>query len=322
MYNIIVSNNTNKYIEVLKKKGLKISDQEIDKIKEILFKENYLSIIENYEEPFLDSSNPQKFKDDIDFYSIFNLYKFDKDIKSIYFKYILKVEHQIKTVIANRFISLYGEKEYLKPENFDIYKLNGELDILKIKQVFDLIIKLESTLVNKLDKNEKISKCILKFGYVPFDLFINYLTLGEVSLFFKLMKEKDKNAVSKIFNLKSEELEIFLKNITFARNLCAHDEVFYNFKYKTLIKTNTIKNFHLLKIPFVKNNYLYGINDTYSIAIALFLILDKTDLAEFIELIENKFLFLSTLVNKEIIKIIQMKMGFGEEWKNIIYIKE
>lgn len=124
-------------------------------------------------------------------------------------------------------------------------------------------------------KTKKITNSFLEQGYVPFEIFINYLTLGEISVFYKTMKEKDKNNVSKAFNLKSVELEMYLKNIAFSRNLCAHDEVFYNLKCKNTIKTSSINNFQMLKIPLSNNNYIYGINDTFSIAIALFSILNK-----------------------------------------------
>ena len=93
---------------------------------------------------------------------IYNFYNFDKKIKLFYFKFILKVELQIKTVIANVFISSYGNKDYLKPENFAINSLNGQLDVMKMKQVIELIIKLESTLANKLDKNKKNHKFIFR----------------------------------------------------------------------------------------------------------------------------------------------------------------
>lgn len=317
-----IDEKIDEYITLLRKRGLNISDDELSKFRKILYKENFLNVIENYEEAFLESSTSPNFRKGIKLNSIYSLYNFDREIKLIYFKFILKVELQIKTVIANVFTSLYGSNGYLKPENFDIYSLNGELNILKIKQAIELIIKLESTLANKLDKNEIITNSILEFGYVPFEIFINHLTLGEVSIFYKCMKEKDKNDVSKVFNLKSNDLDIFLKNIAFARNLCAHDEVFYNFKYKISIKTSSIKNFRLLEIPFENNNYLYGTKDAFSVAIALFSILNENDLNEFSDLIEKEFLNLSKIIPSDIFKSIKTKMGFSEHWENIIYIKK
>lgn len=316
-----ITNEIDEYLYFLTKRGLIINESEINKIKEILYKENYLNVIENYEEPFLASQTSKNFKNDVSFNSIYSLYNFDKNIKIIYFKFILKVEFQIKTVISNIFISSYGSKGYLKPENFNINSLDRKIDVVKMKQVIELIIKLESTLANKLDKNEKFTKSILKFGYMPFEIFINYLTLGEVSVFYKLMKEKDRNNVSKAFNLKSSDLEIFLKNIAISRNLCAHDEVFYNFKYKISIKTSSINNFNLLKIPFLNNNYSYGTKDTFSIAIALFMILNENDLKEFITSMEKEFFNLSKNISLEILKKIKYDMGFDEYWKNIIFIK-
>lgn len=317
-----ITNKIDEYIILLRKRGLIINDNELNNLREIFYRENYLNIIENYEEPFLENTRFKNFKNDISFNSIYSLYNFDRNIKLIYFKYILKVELQIKTIIANVFISSYGSNGYLKPENFNINSINGELDVAKMKQVIELIIKLESTLATKLDKNEKITRSFLELGYVPFELFINHLTLGEVSIFYKSMKEKDKNNVSKVFNLKSNELEVFLKNIAFSRNLCAHDEVFYNLKCKSWIKTNSIKNFKLLEIPLINSNYIYGIDDSFSVAIALFSILNENDLNEFVDLIKKEFSNFSKIIPSDIFDSIKTKMGFSEKWENIIFIKK
>ncbi len=302
-----MTNNTNKYIEVLRKKGLKINDQEIDKINDILFKVNS-SVINEYRYIFIDKTT-NKFYEEINFWSIYALYNFDKNLRIVYFKYILKVESQIKSVIANVFISLYGENGYLQLNNFDLIDKNKELDFSKVKEVLNLISKLESDLSNKIDKNKLLMNTMIEKGYIPFDIFVNYLTLGEISNFFSLMKKNDQILVSKNFNIFYEDLIFYLKNLTVSRNVCAHDEKFFDFQYRKITRTKNIKNFKM----FNKQND----NDAFIIAIIIFSILGKKDTDEFIELIDYEFLNLQKYISESMIIKVREKMGFNENWKSL-----
>lgn len=310
-----------KYIEFLKNKNLKIEYYEENYIKLILYKEGYASLIENYEEIFWESKISQKFRSEINFNSIKALYDFDKNIKNIYFKYISKIEHQIKTIIANTFISFHDNLNYFKIDNYEIHNLYGYIDSNKVKKVLELISKLESTLASKIDKNEKILNLFVKYGFVPFEDFINYLTFGEVSTFYKSMKEKERNNIAKIFDLKPEDFTIYLKILTKARNKCAHDDVFFNFQYSNAIKCNNIKNFEKLNIPYVEGNYLYGTSDLFALTIIICLLLDKNSVDELISLIDLEFLRLKENISSEIIYNIKLKMGFNEYWKNVVKLK-
>lgn len=296
-----------KYIELLKNKGLKIDPPDEMKISNILFKEN-ISILNVYKFIFIDKTSNKFFKD-IDFWSIYSLYNFDKSLRCIYFKYILKVEHQIKAVISNTFISLYGDSDYFNIKNFNIYNINGSLNLDKTKDVLNLVSKLENTLSTKLDKTELISGSIIKLGYVPFDIFVNYLTMGEISTFYSLMKQKDQILVSKIFGILYDDLAFYLKNLTVARNLCAHDEKFFDFKYKKSIKKERIGNSNVFSN--------FNDNDNFSIAIIISLILGKEETNEFIYQLELEFNKLEEKMPLSVAEIIKNKIGFYDDWKNI-----
>ena len=81
------------------------------------------------------------------------------------------------------------------------------------------------------------------YGYVPLWVLVNILTFREISYFYSNMKPGDKNNVARVFNVNPEEFSKYIKNLTLSRNLCAHDERFYDFKYRESLSTSYISNF-------------------------------------------------------------------------------
>lgn len=309
-YNIL--ENENKYITNLKCWWLNIEENENEIIQNILFKEN-TSIINEYKNIFIDKTS-KKFYKDISFNSIHSLCVFDRNLKSIYLKYILKVEHQVKAVISNIFTNLYGDIGYSNLINFDILNKNGSFNFLKIKDVLNFISRLESELSNKIDKRDSLMNSMIENGYIPLNIFANYLILEEMSNFYSLIKQKDQILISKQFNILFKDFTVCLKSLTVARNLCAYDEKFFDFKYKMLIKIEKLKLFNIL---LKDGSYEYGINDAFSIAVVLFSVLDKEDTNEFIFSFENEFSKLKVNISYELILKIKKEMGFNEYWKNL-----
>jgi abortive infection bacteriophage resistance protein len=74
----------------------------------ILKRENYYNIINGYKDIFLDSNYSTDFyKPGTSFDDIYALYCFDRDLRSILLKYILRMETSLKTKIAYRFSERY-----------------------------------------------------------------------------------------------------------------------------------------------------------------------------------------------------------------------
>ena len=92
------------------------------------------------------------------------------------------------------------------------------------------------------------------------------------------MNPADKTVIAKQFNLYPDELAKFMHMLALARNKCAHDERFFDIKFKERIHTKSIKNFSALKIVRAADgSYTYGTNDVYAIAIMFALLLVNTD---------------------------------------------
>ena len=154
-------------LKILRSKNMNISiNGQGAKVKKILERENYYSVINGYKDPFIQtSSNNETFISNTQFENLYTLFTFDRNVRLIYLKFILKIEHQIKSVIAHEFSKKYGHDNYLKLGNFDILDNQNcnKKDNNKIKKVLTTIGKLETSLSNQMNKNKEITY-ICTFG--------------------------------------------------------------------------------------------------------------------------------------------------------------
>lgn len=319
-----VYKNINELISIQQDRGLNIINDE--KTRKIITFSNYYGIFNRYKDPFLDSnSKEEKYISDSDFDEIYELYKFDHRIKSIFFEYILMIENNVKSIVANEFSKVYGHKNYLLIDNFNnTIPLNQHMTLeFKKAQILDLISKIDQEISNKLiNNNQMINHYIINHGYVPLWVLVNILSFGTISKFYYLMKDRDKNNVSKYYNIKPDQFESVLKILTEFRNACAHSERIYSFR--VLNKSNKpkyIPDFDLhfnIGIPKdVSGNYVCGKNDLFSIVIVFKYFLTNDYFIKFFNsLIEECDNFEKHLKSINISKIYRI-MGFPHNWKDI-----
>jgi len=94
-----------KQIEILKERNLIVNEE---KAKEIFRDNNYYYLINGYKNLFIDKNNGEKqYKESATLEEIFALYKFDSELKSIFLKYILKIERRMDTYIAYEFFTSF-----------------------------------------------------------------------------------------------------------------------------------------------------------------------------------------------------------------------
>lgn len=299
-------------LKILRSRGMCIAKgSQGSKTMRILERENYYSVINGYKDPFIQRGiTPETYTAGTTFGELYSVFCFDRNIRLIYLKYILKAEHHIKSVIAHEFSKQYGHDNYLKLDNFDSSPA-------KIKQVLDTIGRIQNSLASQMGKSQEITHYMSTYGYVPLWVLVNILTLGEMSYFYANMKPRDRNQVARQFNLRPDELGKYIKNMTLARNLCAHDERFYDFKYKSSLAVTSIPNFSLFAIPCANGNYAYGTKDAFSMAVILTLILSKADAKEFVSAMDREFKKLGKELSTIGADQIKLKMGFGPNWKKL-----
>jgi abortive infection bacteriophage resistance protein len=228
-------------INKLKSRGLIFTN--IENANKILKFENYYKLINGYKDIFLDpGSSTEKFKKGLHFSEVYSLYKFDEEIRSIFFKRILSIENQVKSVISYEFSISHNKDEYLSIQNYNlIYKNNSDLQ--RMIQTLKNIVTPNK--YNKQSFDKRISHYNSQYGFVPLWVLINLITLGNASYFYKFMKPQEQNNVAKSFQIKPNILNNYLKILTIVRNICAHNKRLFSLKFRSQIAaTSYNQNFH------------------------------------------------------------------------------
>lgn len=209
---------------------IKNREEALNKIK----KYTYYSIINSYKLNFKDEYG--NYKDKVSFEEIYALYNFDKNIKYLFLKHSLELEIQIKSLMANQIAKVYGIENYLDKNNLD----ESASDELKEKLI---------ERINKdIDEEYKIHLAIIhykdKYGYVPPFVLTKVLTFGVASSYYGLLKQSDRQAISKYFKVTDKFLKQALKNLTMVRNISAHNDRLFCFRSKSYLSYKEIdKNY-------------------------------------------------------------------------------
>ena len=296
-------------IEILRSRGLLI-ENELETIK-ILRNENYYNIINGYKDLFLESGEVEKYKENSKFNELYALYKFDREIRNIFLKKILIFENNIKSVIAYNFSKNYGHVDNIKLSNFDDERKN-------IKQISKLIADIHGDIARQLGRDKSLTHYLETHGYIPLWVLVKIFTLGRVSKFYTLLKEKDRREISieitKGFEVLEKDLKGYLKLISIFRNLCAHEERMYNFKSKN--NANSPINIPKTVIH-NRLNILGNRNGLFDLLICLKLLLEKEEFEKLFIKLEKSITNLEKELTSIDIKDVLKVMLFPDNWKTI-----
>lgn len=254
-------------IEILKSKGLKIDD--VDYAKNILLRENYF-FLSGYRHLFLKSPKDRMFIPGTDFKELYALFNFDRQIRNIFFKNILIVENNAKSIFSYQLSKKYGirEKDYLNPSNFD--KSSD-----KSRQVNDLLKKIKRQIRVNGGQHSATMHYMTNYGYVPFWVVVKVLSFGLISELFTIMKREDQKEVAEVYGIAPDALLVYLPILANFRNLCAHEDIMYDHRTQRTIEDN--KYHAYLNIPKTDGEYIYGKDDLFALIIILKQLLSKDD---------------------------------------------
>lgn len=263
--------NNEELIDYLISKNVIVKDKKLA-LKNIE-KYSYYSIINGYKAVFKDKNN--NYKENTSFEEIFALYEFDKNIKSIFLKYTLEIEVVIKSLMANTLAEEYGVEDYLKLENLDE---NANEDLIN-----DFIENIEKEIDDNYIKHPAIKHYKDTYNFVPPFVLTKILTFGAVSRYYSLLKQSDRQKISKYFKLSDKLLRQILINLTMVRNISAHSDRLFNYRNKYDISFKNIEK------GYNRKEYLCNL---YMIIKSMKVLLDEEKYKEF----EN-------LLNREIEKL-------------------
>lgn len=263
--------NNEELIDYLISKNVIINDRE--RTLKNIEKYSYYSIINGYKAVFKDENN--NYKSNVTFEEIFALYEFDKNIKAIFLKYILEIEVVIKSLMGNTISEKYGVEDYLKSDNLDN---NASEDLVK-----DFIEKTQKEIDDNYIKHTAIKHYKDTYGFVPPFVLTKILTFGAMSKYYSLLKQSDKQKISKYFKLSDKLLKQILINLTMVRNISAHSDRLFSYRNKYDI------GFKYIEKEYNRKEYLCNL---YMIIKCMQVLLDEEKYQEF-----------NYLFNKEIKKL-------------------
>ena len=298
-------------IEILENKGLIIDD--VEYAKEILFRENYF-FISGYRHLFMRHNDKDRFIKGTTFDELYGMFVFDRMIRNIMFKYILIVENNIKSIISYQMSKKYGfkEKDYLNPKNFTH-------DPLKTRQVRDILEKTRRQIRVNGKEHTATMHYLTNYGYIPMWILVKVLSFGIVSELFNILKNEDKSDIAKVYHLNADTLSIYLSLLSNLRNVCAHEDVLYD--HRTQRDIPDCKYHEQLGIEKTDDEYIFGKNDLFAMIIILKQMLTDEEFRELAYEIGYEIDVLDGRVDTVPLISILNRIGFPENWRDIIDIE-
>ncbi len=225
-------------IEILKGRGLQIPDEEDAKAK--LLRYNYNTLVNGYNYPFLNKNgdSTEQYKAGASFDELFALYTFDCNFRALLFKYILKVEHQLKSLISHYFSRKHPNEiypHYLDIKNFDVDS-KGQMYGRKKENYDELYKRITEEVAHQLQNNNQLlTHYQVNYGNIPPWILVSVLSFGMLRQFYECMGNHDQNEVAKAFGRTLDQVNSYLSALNFYRNACAHDERIYNKKLRNRV---------------------------------------------------------------------------------------
>ncbi len=299
-------------LDILKSKGLKIND--IDYAKDVLLRENYF-FISGYRHLFLKSPKDRMFIPGADFTELYAMFNFDRQIRNIFFKNILIVENNAKSIFSYQLSRKYGikEKNYLNPSNFD--RSND-----KARQVNDLLKKIKRQIRVNGGQHSATMHYISNYGYVPFWVVVKVLSFGLISELFTILKKEDQKEIASVYGISPDDLMVYLPILANFRNLCAHEDIMYDHKTQRYIDDT---KFHAyLNIPKMDGEYIYGKDDLFALVIILKQLLREEDFTLLINELSYELDILGGKLHSIDIDKVLDRMGFPVNFRDIARIDD
>lgn len=281
--------NNKELIEHLENKNVIIDDKNI--AMNIIDNYSYYSVINTYKYVF--KKDDKTYFKNVHFDEIYSLYNFDKNIRTIFLKYALEFELKIRGIMGNILAKNYGLKDYLNKENFD--ELADENDIN------NLIDSINDEIDKNKGKHPAITHYNQTYDFVPPFVAIKILSFGQISRWYGLLKQSDRNEIAKKFNISPKLLKQILINMTLARNICAHSDRLFSFHSKFFM------TFKLIDSAYKVNN---NSTNLYMLIRSMEKFLNEQDYNDLINLVNEEYKKLDESIKSIDASVILKIMGY------------
>ncbi|MBR3198841.1 MAG: Abi family protein [Bacilli bacterium] len=294
-------------IGILRSKGLTVNDEE--NARKVLYRENYF-FISGYRHLFTLKGEKDNYIKGTTFDELYATFVFDRRIRNTFFKNILIVENNLKSIMSYQLSKKYGikEKDYLEPTNFSD-------DAIRSRQVYDVLNKVKRQIRVNGNKHTATYHYINNYGYIPLWILVKVLSFGIMSEFFDILKLEDKEEIIKPYQIDVETMVVFLALLSNFRNVCAHEDMLYD--HRTQRSIPDTKYHEALGIEKNEDGYIYGKNDLFSLVIILKYMLRDEEFYEMIDEIKREVDLLDENVDIVPLDHILNKIGFPSNWYDI-----
>lgn len=300
----------NQQLKTLRKRGMDVPTN--GQPKRTLERENYYNLINGYKDLFVGPGMTESYKTGTKFQEIVALYKFDFELRHALLKPILQIETHVKSRIAYRFSQQYGHDNYLKLANFDL----GGGSRKRLKHATEVIQVLQKDIARQVIRQGPVQHYMVRSGYVPLWVLINFLSLGTVSQFYSAMKQTDRQSIAKVYDLSDDAFGNVLSLLTLVRNKCAHSERIYNFCSPRIAIQD--HDFHtrlgILRGP---NGFVQGKQDVLAVVIALKILLERNDFRRLTREIERRIHILDRELTVISSRDVLSQMGLVANWNQL-----
>jgi len=225
----------NEQIDILESRGCVIGNREF--VYQILNKINYYRLTA-YFLPFKKYND--SYIDNLTFEKVYNIYEFDRKVRSVIFPVIEEIEIMVRLKFAYHHAHKYGSLGYSDSSNFNNHHNH---------------IQFENHIKRAVKNNDKqlfvkhhIEKYNNKF---PIWVVIELFSMGELSIFYSDMCISDKKILAKeMYDVTHYHLSSWLICLTYFRNYCTHYSRFYYNTFPAIPKTPKNSSYEFSKSLF------------------------------------------------------------------------
>ena len=299
--------NLEEQIEILKYKGMTIPNEKY--AQQILLRENYF-FLNGYRYPFMKSTNDKTFLPGVTFEEMYSLFLFDRSIRNVFFKNLLVIENNLKSIFSYQLSKKYGYKE--KDKNFTQERA-------KQKQVNDLIHKMKRQIRVNGSQHSATAHYMSNYGYIPLWILVKVLSFGIIGELFSILKYEDQKKICELYQLDIATMTIYLPILSNYRNLCAHEDILYENRTQKEIP-NTIYH-QLLDIPQTDGEYESGKQDLFALLIIMKQMLSQEEFKNMTLELEMQMNNLAYNLHTISLQKIMKRMGFPDNWKQLMNIE-
>lgn len=277
-----------------------------------LLSQNNYYFLTGYKDLLLASKNPETYRNDATFEELYNLCMFDKKLRMIFLDIILEIEQNVKTTIAYEVSKNHGNKttSYINREHYDLTN----------KYVDETISKIKKQLKINGNRNRAIIHYKQHHGYIPLWVGVKILTFGVMHNLYSILKPNEKDYVSKslltidISKRRARIVNTYLQMLVDARNMCAHDEIFFNFLHGSVkIPVTSFHNYFNL-LTNKNGEIIQGRKDLFALMIVIKHFVNKTRYKSFIKqintLINRHMKYVRSYTKAELLTYMHLPEGF------------